>query len=103
MASERLLISLNGIDLCLAHSHKLIDTQISNLLRTTFNCNSYLDMIKLIQFSKTVGLFSILIQLITGEYVLYDTIADIKQHRKLSNKLLDVLLNCYKSNIYFKY
>lgn len=100
MTSEQLLISLNGIDLCLAHSHKLIDTQISNLLRTTFNCNSYLDMIKLIQFSKTVGLFSILIQLITGEYVLYDTIADIKQHRKLSNKLLDVLLNCYKSNIY---
>lgn len=97
---EKLLLSLNDIDSCVASYQHVINKQITNLVGTKFDCNNYSDMINFIQFSKTVGLFSILVQLVIGEYTLYDSVNDIRQHRKLSEKLLDILLNCSKLKVY---
>lgn len=101
MTSEELLISLNGIDSCIATYRTSINSQITKLTGNGFDCNKYSDMLNLIRFSRTVGLFSVVVQLVIGEYILYDTVKDIKQHRKLSNKLLDILSGCTKiySNI----
>ena len=90
-----ILVMLNRKDGQYKVNKPLINAYLKDLTKSeTFNVDNFDDFIKAFKHCKSVGNFSILVQLACNSYLLYDNAKDIIKDREYSKRLITCITQC---------